>query len=366
LAWKALYGEYVSSPQGPGFMWWTEPAWSEVLFSSRNGLLPWSPLYALAGAGLFVGLRRSPRLAAALLVAVALQVLANGAAWDWWAGGSFGGRRFDSTFIAFCFGLGCLLLPSGREGAAGWRIRARVAAAALAGAVAVLLALGNLALAAGHSAPTVPIYGGHSPARVLWKRLPGPLGAMVAPVSALASAPARVLFALRHGTSLDAYDLVVGVHSLGELYPGLNSFKGKTRERILLDRPDSRRVVGLERGTAPNTTRLRGSSATILVGLNRRDPIEFRLRVAAGAAEAIVELVVNGDPVARGRVTERAGTISGCVERARRGVNVVEVHAPPGTVLYWLELRGTPDPLGRAPSPQHCHSPYSTDTAQLP
>src|SRR5690606_17785066 len=178
LAWKALYGEYVSSPQGPGFMWWTEPAWSEVLFSSRNGLLPWSPLYALAGAGLFVGLRRSPRLAAALLVAVALQVLANGAAWDWWAGGSFGGRRFDSTFIAFCFGLGCLLLPSGREGAAGWRIRARVAAAALAGAVAVLLALGNLALAAGHSAPTVPIYGGHSPARVLWKRLPGPLGAM--------------------------------------------------------------------------------------------------------------------------------------------------------------------------------------------
>src|SRR5690606_41836492 len=69
-----------------------------------------------------------------------------------------------------------------------------------------------------------------------------------------------------------------------------------------------------------------------------------------------------GDPVARGRVTERAGTISGCVERARRGVNVVEVHAPPGTVLYWLELRGTPDPLGRAPSPQHCHSPYSTDT----
>src|SRR5690606_7214427 len=58
LAWKALYGEYVSSPQGPGFMWWTEPAWSEVLFSSTSGLLPWSPLYALAGAGLFVGLRR--------------------------------------------------------------------------------------------------------------------------------------------------------------------------------------------------------------------------------------------------------------------------------------------------------------------
>src|SRR5262249_59156708 len=46
VAWKLLYGAWYVVPQGPDFLRWDAPAWSEALFSSRNGLFPWAPLYA--------------------------------------------------------------------------------------------------------------------------------------------------------------------------------------------------------------------------------------------------------------------------------------------------------------------------------
>jgi hypothetical protein len=81
LAWKSLYGAYYIVPQGDGFMRWDAPAWSEVLWSSRNGLFPWAPLYAVAALGLLAGIARAPRLFGALALAVVAQVVVNGAAW---------------------------------------------------------------------------------------------------------------------------------------------------------------------------------------------------------------------------------------------------------------------------------------------
>src|SRR4029078_9529584 len=104
LAWKALYGAWYVVPQGPGFLRWDDPAWSETLFSSRNGLFPWAPLYAPMAIGVLVLARDGPPLPLALLLGLFGQALANGAAWDWWAGGSFGGRRFDSAYIVFAVG----------------------------------------------------------------------------------------------------------------------------------------------------------------------------------------------------------------------------------------------------------------------
>ncbi len=40
LVWRALYGHLYVVPQGAGFMRWDAPAWTEVLFASRNGLIP--------------------------------------------------------------------------------------------------------------------------------------------------------------------------------------------------------------------------------------------------------------------------------------------------------------------------------------
>ena len=49
-------------------MRWDSPAWSEVLFSSRNGLLPWAPLMGL-GAALALG--AAVKAACVLLAAAA-------------------------------------------------------------------------------------------------------------------------------------------------------------------------------------------------------------------------------------------------------------------------------------------------------
>lgn len=53
IAWKCIYDAWYVVPQGAGFMRWDAPAWSEVLFSSRNGLFPWAPLYPIFFGGLF-------------------------------------------------------------------------------------------------------------------------------------------------------------------------------------------------------------------------------------------------------------------------------------------------------------------------
>ncbi|HKE18047.1 MAG TPA: hypothetical protein VKB80_24390 [Kofleriaceae bacterium] len=360
LAWKALYGAYLVTPQGPGFMWWGEPAWSEVLFSSRNGLLPWAPLLALAAAGLLVAAVRTPRVGIWLLAGVCLQVVVNGAAWDWWAGGSFGGRRFDSAYIAFAFGLGAVLARDPRDprdprGPLDRAARAAVAAALL---LAILLAAANLELAARASGPTVRVLGGEPASRVLARTIPGPLAPLAAAASTAVSFPARLVFAWRHGTSLGAYDRVVGVHQLGELYPGLNTVRAETRHEIALDRPGEA-LLGLRPGPLPGAAVMTGRAARVLVGLNRRDPIAFTIRASAPAAPAApttsapaasppsIELLLDGEPLARGPLSAAPTTLTGTTPRARRGVNVLEIRAPPGTTLHSLELRATGDPTGR-------------------
>jgi hypothetical protein len=349
LAWKALHGAFVVSPQGPGFMWWGEPAWTEVLFSSRNGLLPWAPIHALAALGLLVAAVRTPRVGLALLAGVLLQVWAGGAAWDWWAGGSFGGRRFDSAFVAFAYGLGGLVIWPRIWRERGWRRRAAQVAVGALLVVGVLLAAGNLSFASRQSGPTVRIHGGDPASRILDRQIGGPLGAIVSRASSLSNLPARLCFAWRHGTRLDAYDHLVGVHQLGELYPGLNSFRGKTREILRLDRATSRRAIGLVPGRLPGTTELAGDRARILLGFNRRDPITLSLRAsAAGGQSGPLELWFDGDRIASSPLASSPTDIRGVAPRARRGTNVLEIRAAPGTALHSLELRATQDPAALA------------------
>ena len=75
---------------------------------------------------------------------------------------------------------------------------------------------------------------------------------------------ARAAYAWRHDTSLDAYDRIVGVHVLGETYPGLNSF-GDQRTATL---PPPALVDG---------------RAHVLVGLNRRGGLDVTIEVTGPA-----------------------------------------------------------------------------------
>ena len=355
LAWKAIYGAYYVVPQGEGFMRWDDPAWSEVLFSSRNGLFPWAPLYGFALLGLLVGLRRYGRLALTCVVLLATQTVANGAAWDWWAGGSFGGRRFDACFILFVFGLSVWFLRTPSDDSAGWRgwmprvkpwTRHRWLgrmAIAIGLSLASILAAGNLLLAARQSGPTVRIYGGKPAAAFIERQLPRYLGTLYAAASRAANVPARLVFSWRYDTDLENYDYLVGPHFLGELYPGLNSFRGKRRQTIALT-PSARHVAGLVH--VDDDVTIADGQAQVLVTLNRRGAILFELMAQHPTGSGEVILRFNGAEIGRAEVSSTK-RVRGRAESSRRGMNVLEIEAPPGMVVKSLTVLAATDARGQ-------------------
>ncbi|HEX3758109.1 MAG TPA: hypothetical protein VHW23_05365 [Kofleriaceae bacterium] len=313
IAWKLLYGAWSVVPQGPGFLRWDAPAWSETLFSSRNGLLPWAPLYAPMAIGLIALARRGGRLPLALLLGLIGQAIVNGAAWDWWAGGSFGGRRFDSCYAVFAVGAAVGIAAGGRalarRGAVRWLAGAALSAAAL-------IAAATAELAAQTSVTSARIFGGEAASAVWRRRIGGVRGALAAALSSAVTAPARAAFAWRHGTDLDAYDRQVGVHVLGETYPGLNSYPDKLRDAI----------------PAPGT--MTGPVQRVLVGLNRRGTVALRVPVTGTGHVAVTW---NGG----GRV-ERDVAGAATIELAGlaplRGINTLEIRAPAGTAIAAIEI----------------------------
>ncbi len=343
LTWKALYGAYYVVPQGPGFMRWDAPAWSEVLFSSRNGLLPWAPLYAVAGLGLGAGLVRVPRVAGALLVGVALQAWANGAAWDWWGGGSFGGRRFDSTYVAFGFGLAVVLAPLTRALA---RVRLRplalagalVATAGLAAATA--LAIANLVMVARVASPSARIGGGDSAARVITAGVKGRLGRFAGRAAGLANWPARAHFAWTFGRSQADYDRIVGVHWLGETYPGLNSFQPKTEEHRTIPQVPALLRRGIV-GGAGGVHRIPSGQARIVIPLNRTGGLRIAVTLAHPDGGAVV-LAWNRAPGAPAAVTAAPAPVELTTRLLERGVNLLDIDASPGTLISGIDLWALP------------------------
>lgn len=138
IAWRALYGSFVTIPQGAGFVA-GHPAWAGVLFSPHHGLFAWSPLLYAGLLGLALWARREPGRALAVLAFLLALTRLNAGVADWSAGAAFGARRFD---VALPF-LGLGLAAAARAASELARRRPLlVPAAALAAAVAwnVLLA----------------------------------------------------------------------------------------------------------------------------------------------------------------------------------------------------------------------------------
>jgi hypothetical protein len=106
LSWKILYDRfYVGVPLGEEYMRWDDPFLSEILFSSRHGLFSWSPLLIAAAIGFLGFLKRERRVGLPLAVVALIVWYVNSVVADWWGGGSFGGRRFDSLLPILALGL---------------------------------------------------------------------------------------------------------------------------------------------------------------------------------------------------------------------------------------------------------------------
>jgi hypothetical protein len=300
FAWKIVYGAWWTVPQGPGFMRWDQPCWSEVLFSSRNGLFPWSPAYFVLFVALLAAARRLPRLVIALVAGFALQTLANGAAWDWWAGGSFGGRRFDSCYVVFAVGGAVLAEYVARRRP--WKEWITPIAT---GAIVGSIVIANLWLAGLTSDTSARIYGSVPASRIIEEKVPDPFGLVASWISSVSNLPARLAFTWKHGVPLAAYDRLVGVHVLGETYPGLNAY------------PDQLA------GVIPADVIPRSGTLRLFVGLNRRGGVTIMLPAGVTARW-------NGEP------------FTGHTDDLVRGINELELTGRPGTNIPLLPITATP------------------------
>jgi hypothetical protein len=98
------FGSYTALPWD-----WTAPNRGSVLFSSEHGLFSWTPILALAIAGLFLAPRAARSIALFLaLTAVSFYYVIS--SYPYWHGmASFGNRFFISLTPVFIFGLALLL-----------------------------------------------------------------------------------------------------------------------------------------------------------------------------------------------------------------------------------------------------------------
>jgi len=106
-AWKSIYGEWLLRypPHGADFLRLDHPYVLQTLFSSRHGLLSWTPVFWAGYLGYLWLLRRRGPLAWPLLPPLLAMTYVNMCSGDWWAGGSFSNRRFDSLLPLLALGL---------------------------------------------------------------------------------------------------------------------------------------------------------------------------------------------------------------------------------------------------------------------
>ena len=106
--WKSIFGSYITIPQGNDFIQFSHVHILEVLFSTKHGLVTWTPIVLLGISGLFPARDRRENTIL-LIIALALQIFFCSAVADWWAGDAFGSRRLINLFPILCIGFARLL-----------------------------------------------------------------------------------------------------------------------------------------------------------------------------------------------------------------------------------------------------------------
>jgi hypothetical protein len=217
--WKQFYGEWLTTPQGPGQMRYGHPMVLELLFSSRNGWLSTHPIAYLGVIGLIVGSIAGPRLgphvrlvSASMLVAVAIQVYVNAVTYEWWSGASFGQRRMCSSTLINIVGVAVLLRSIHL-----W-IRGRLAARyqhAIAALVLGWFVVWNMVWV--HQLRDAKPAGRDNKA-ICCDDVPRPLRWIAQPVYDVVgnpfALPASAIYAIDHGVDLARWDRAVGTYAL--------------------------------------------------------------------------------------------------------------------------------------------------------
>lgn len=336
LVFKAIFGAYVLPypVQGRGFLHLGRPALLETFFSSRHGLLFWTPILWGGFIGLAGLLVRGRDRRTALLLALPILVMSyvNASSGDWWAGGSYSNRRFDSVLPFLAVGLAASL-------AALRGLAARWPGAVLATAGAGLV-LWNGLLMEQYRRGVIPRDDTVSFARVAENSADLLASAVGSPVAW----PANWIFSLRHGLPPDRYDLMAGKYlffmqnSLGGVVdvgadPGLDA-------ALLAD------GWGVRVPCGDDVCRAVEGRARLLAGLDAPEMLEVTVR-ASGAGR--LRTFVNGTAVGEGLLTEALGEVTARVpaNRWRPGLNEVVLETSPGGAalvdrVVFRRLEGAP------------------------
>lgn len=282
LAWKSIYGSYLAvSPVGPEIRWW-DPHLVDIMWSSRNGLLSWSPVLYFGAIGLVLFAVARPWIGVPAIVALLAMTYLNASIQDWWGSAGYGGRRFDGTLPLFTLGVAAF-----GERAIAFARRHPVGVVAAGGSALVIWNLTLMSAAQdGHvrigESVSFGEAGAHQ-ARAFHRWFGHPF-----------TYPVSLVFAARNDVPIGAYDLLAASRFLGDpLRPYGRIDIGEANDGIFLEGE----WHGAERDGAI-AFRWAPQSATILVPLNRVAPLRVQLRAQPfnypGAPGQTVRLLVNG------------------------------------------------------------------------
>jgi hypothetical protein len=321
LAWLLSTNTFSLLGGDEAYLTLFDSRWLDVLFSSRHGLMSWTPIVWVALVGTIAYARRRPLWALPAIVAFILLVWTNGSAHDWSGGWAYGGRRFTSVLAAFAPGIATALL---------WIYRRPLVLVAPAAACVIGW---NALLMTQYQRQMLP-----RDEAVRFDSLVRQQADLVTtpPFFYPFAFPANVLFAWREGLPVDRYDLLGSEPLRREMYLPLNDWGA----RFLLD--GWQNGAGDASGSAHFLAAQRG---TILVPLDVPSGAAFGVDVEARAAgeprggATRLDIGVNGRSFGELPLEIGAPKPSRLVFVApagakvwRRGYNRVTISRPPGAL----------------------------------
>jgi hypothetical protein len=132
LYWHAVTGHLITNAYGGSpRLDVLHPFLADVAFSVRKGLFFWTPVLALAVAGVPLLRRYAPAFFLPALVFLPVHFWLVASWTEWWYGGSFGQRSFVDVLPVYALGLAALIAWARRRRATGWLVGGAVAVTSL-------------------------------------------------------------------------------------------------------------------------------------------------------------------------------------------------------------------------------------------
>jgi len=313
LAWKAIYGQYLllQPPHGARFVDYWNPFALETLFSSRHGLLSWTPVLWLGFIGLMPLLKKRVATFWMMAFCLALMTYVNMCITDWWAANSFSNRRFDGALPILAFGV-----------ASSFEQLRRIVFRRPMWAVVALLAFfpaWNMLFMEQYHRHQIPIDDTVSFTRVVANSAENLFQAVGYPFAW----PANWWFAWKHDASPAKFDTVLGRYLF---------FPNRVRSEVLEIGEEDGGLMGEEWG-APELRSgrwvrvTRRTKARIFVPLGREESLRLSFSLSVRPEPVEVVVAVNGDEVGRFQaVPEFSDYQLAAPSRWPKGTNVLSLH----------------------------------------